>query len=344
MTDLMKNKFITLGIESSCDETSVSLIENGNKILSNTVFSQIKTHKKYGGVVPEIASREHLQAINYVVKESLEEANKSFDDVDLIAVTKGPGLVGALLVGVSYAKGLSLAIDKPLIGVNHMEGHISANYLEYEDLKPPFISLVVSGGHTYLVEVLTHTEYKVIGQTRDDAAGESFDKVSRALGLGYPGGPQIQKAAEKGDPYAIDFPRIMLEKDSYDFSFSGLKTAVLNYLNKEKLKGNEINIYDVAASFQQAVIDVLVEKSLRLLNETKYDKFVLSGGVAANKPLKEAFKKRLDEINVKFYYPPIYLSTDNAAMIAAAGYYDYLEFGEDDLRLNVIPNLGLEKE
>lgn len=344
MTDLMKNKFITLGIESSCDETSVSLIENGNKILSNTVFSQIKTHKKYGGVVPEIASREHLQAINYVVKESLEEANKSFDDVDLIAVTKGPGLVGALLVGVSYAKGLSLAIDKPLIGVNHMEGHISANYLEYEDLKPPFISLVVSGGHTYLVEVLTHTEYKVIGQTRDDAAGESFDKVSRALGLGYPGGPQIQKAAEKGDPYAIDFPRIMLEKDSYDFSFSGLKTAVLNYLNKEKLKGNEINIYDVAASFQQAVIDVLVEKSLRLLNETKYDKFVLSGGVAANKPLKEAFKKRLDEINVKFYYPPIYLSTDNAAMIAAAGYYNYLEFGEDDLRLNVIPNLGLEKE
>lgn len=344
MTDLMKNKFITLGIESSCDETSVSLIENGNKILSNTVFSQIKTHKKYGGVVPEIASREHLQAINYVVKESLEEANKSFDDVDLIAVTKGPGLVGALLVGVSYAKGLSLAIDKPLIGVNHMEGHISANYLEYEDLKPPFISLVVSGGHTYLVEVLTHTEYKIIGQTRDDAAGESFDKVSRALGLGYPGGPQIQKAAEKGDPYAIDFPRIMLEKDSYDFSFSGLKTAVLNYLNKEKLKGNEINIYDVAASFQQAVIDVLVEKSLRLLNETKYDKFVLSGGVAANKPLKEAFKKRLDEINVKFYYPPIYLSTDNAAMIAAAGYYNYLEFGEDDLRLNVIPNLGLEKE
>lgn len=343
MTDLMNEKFITMGIESSCDETSVSIIENGNKILSNTVFSQIKTHKKYGGVVPEIASREHLQSINYVVKESLEEANKSFDDIDLIAVTKGPGLVGALLVGVSYAKGLSLAIDRPLIGVNHMEGHISANYLEFEELEPPFISLVVSGGHTYLVEVLSHTEYVVIGQTRDDAAGESFDKVSRSLGLGYPGGPAIQKAAELGNPYSIDFPRVMLEKDSYDFSFSGLKTAVLNYLNKEKMAQNEININDVAASFQQAVIDVLVEKSIRLVKEKKYDKFVLSGGVAANKPLREELSKKLKKLDVKFYYPPLSLSTDNAAMIAAAGYYNYLEYGADDLKLNVIPNLGLEK-
>lgn len=343
MTDLIKEKFITMGIESSCDETSVSIIKNGNKILSNTVFSQIKTHKKYGGVVPEIASREHLQAINYVVKESLEEANKTFDDIDLIAVTKGPGLVGALLVGVSYAKGLSLAIDKPLIGVNHMEGHISANYLEFEELEPPFISLVVSGGHTYLVEVLSHTDYVVIGQTRDDAAGESFDKVSRSLGLGYPGGPAIQKAAEMGNPHAIEFPRVMLEKDSYDFSFSGLKTAVLNYLNKEKMAGNEININDVAASFQQAVIDVLVEKSIRLVKEKNYDKFVLSGGVAANKSLRDELGKKLEELDVKFYYPPLSLSTDNAAMIAAAGYYNYLEYGADDLKLNVIPNLGLEK-
>lgn len=343
MTDLMKEKFITLGIESSCDETSVSVIENGNKILSNTVFSQIKTHKKYGGVVPEIASREHLQAINYVVDKSLEEANKSFSDIDLIAVTKGPGLVGALLVGVSYAKGLSLAIEKPLIGVNHMEGHISANYLEFEELEPPFISLVVSGGHTYLVEVLSHTKYIVIGQTRDDAAGESFDKVSRSLGLGYPGGPAIQKAAETGNPHAIEFPRIMLENESYDFSFSGLKTAVLNYLNKQKMAGNEIDINDVAASFQQAVIDVLVEKSIRLVKEKKYDKFVLSGGVAANKKLREDLSEKLEEIDVKFFYPPLSLSTDNAAMIAAAGYYNYLEYGCDDLKLNVIPNLGLEK-
>lgn len=335
---------ITMGIESSCDETAVSIIKDGREILSNTIFSQIKTHKKYGGVVPEIASREHLQAINYVVKASLEEANKEFKDIDLIAVTKGPGLVGALLVGISYAKGLALALDKPIIGVNHMEGHVCANYLEYYDLKPPFTGLIVSGGHTYLVDVESYTQYKVIGKTRDDAAGESFDKVSRSLGLGYPGGPAIQKAAEKGNPSAIDFPRVMLEKDSYDFSFSGLKTAVLNYINKEKMAGNEINVYDVAASFQQAVIDVLVEKSIRLVKELKSDKFVLSGGVAANKPLREALSKELEEIGVKFYYPPLSLSTDNAAMIASAGYFNYKEFGADDLSVNVIPNLGLEKE
>lgn len=335
---------ITMGIETSCDETAVSLIEDGYKILSNTVFSQIKTHKKYGGVVPEIASREHLQAINYVVKASLEEANKTFNDIDLIAVTKGPGLVGALLVGISYAKGLALALDKPLIGVNHMEGHVCANYLEHYELKPPFAGLIVSGGHTYLVDVQSYTEYKVLGTTRDDAAGESFDKVSRSLGLGYPGGPAIQKAAEQGNPEAVNFPRIMLEKGSYDFSFSGLKTAVLNYINKENMAGNEINVYDVAASFQKAVIDVLVEKSIRLVKELKSDKFVLSGGVAANKPLREALQNELEKIDVKFYYPPLSLSTDNAAMIASAGYYNYLEFGADDLTVNVIPNLGLEKE
>lgn len=334
---------ITMGIESSCDETSVSLIEDGRKILSNTIFSQIKTHKKYGGVVPEIASREHLQAINYVVKASLEEAEKKFEDIDLVAVTKGPGLVGALLVGMSYAKGLALALDKPIIGVNHMEGHVCANYLEYEDLEPPFVGLIVSGGHTYLVDVTSYTEYKVLGQTRDDAAGESFDKVSRALGLGYPGGPAIQKAAENGNPNAIDFPRVMLEKDSYDFSFSGLKTAVLNYLNKEKMAGREINVNDVAASFQQAVIDVLVEKSLRLVTEKNSKKFVLSGGVAANKALKEVLSKKLNEMDVEFYFPPLSLSTDNAAMIACAGYFNYIINGKDELNVNVIPNLGLKK-
>lgn len=334
---------ITMGIESSCDETSVSLIEDGRKILSNTIFSQIKTHKKYGGVVPEIASREHLQAINYVVKASLEEAEKKFEDIDLVAVTKGPGLVGALLVGMSYAKGLALALDKPIIGVNHMEGHVCANYLEYEDLEPPFVGLIVSGGHTYLVDVISYTEYKVLGQTRDDAAGESFDKVSRALGLGYPGGPAIQKAAENGNPNAIDFPRVMLEKDSYDFSFSGLKTAVLNYLNKEKMAGREINVNDVAASFQQAVIDVLVEKSLRLVTEKNSKKFVLSGGVAANKALKEVLSKKLNEMDVEFYFPPLSLSTDNAAMIACAGYFNYIINGKDELNVNVIPNLGLKK-
>ncbi len=335
---------LIMGIETSCDETSVSLVEDGRNILSNTIFSQIKTHKVYGGVVPEIASREHLQAINYVVKEALEQANKRFEDIDLIAVTKGPGLVGALLVGVSYAKGLSLALDKPLIGVNHMEGHVCANYLEFEELEPPFISLVVSGGHTYLVDVKSYTEYEVVGSTRDDAVGESFDKVSRTLGFGYPGGPEIQKHAELGNKDAIDFPRIMLEKDSYDFSFSGLKTAVLNYINQQEMQGNEINKDDIAASFQQAAIDVLVEKSLRLAKEKNTKAFVLSGGVAANKLLREELERELNKLDIKFYYPPMSLCTDNAAMIASAGYFNYIEFGDDDLTVNVVPNLGLEKE
>lgn len=334
---------IVLGIESSCDETSISVVEDGRKVLSNIILSQIDIHKIYGGVVPEIASREHIKAINYVCREALDKASITFDDIDLIAVTKGPGLVGALLVGMSFAKGLSVALNKPIIGVNHMEGHICANYLEFKELEPPFVSLVVSGGHTYLVDVLSYTNYKVIGKTRDDAAGESFDKVSRSLGLGYPGGPAIQKASELGDKRAIDFPRVMLEKDSYDFSFSGLKTAVLNYLNKEKMQGNSINKYDVAASFQASVNDVLVEKSLRLVEELNRDKFVLSGGVAANKDLRDRLEKELDLMNIKLYYPRFKLCTDNAAMIASAGYFNYLEYGEDSLKVNVVPNLGLEK-
>lgn len=332
-----------MGIETSCDETSVSIVKNGREVLSNTILSQIKTHQLYGGVVPEIASREHLEAINYVIKQSLEEAKKSFDDIDLIAVTKGPGLIGALLVGISSAKALSLALEKPLIGVNHMEGHICANYLTFKDLEPPFISLVVSGGHTYLVDVKSYTEYEVVGQTRDDAAGESFDKVARSLGLGYPGGPAIQKAAEKGDKTAIDFPRVTINKDTYDFSFSGLKTAVLNYLNSQKMAQNEINPYDVAASFQAAVIDVLVEKSIRLLKERNRDKIVLSGGVAANKPLRDLMEAKIKNMGIKLYYPPLDLCTDNAAMIASAGYYNYLKSGGDSLYLDVYPNLGLEK-
>lgn len=331
----------TLAIETSCDETSVSIIEDGRKILSNVILSQINTHKFFGGVVPEIASREHLEAINYVIKQAFEKADIKFKDIDIIAVTKGPGLIGALLVGVSAAKGMSLALKKPLVGVNHMQGHICANYLAHEELKPPFISLVVSGGHTYLVDVKDYTEYEVIGRTKDDAAGESFDKISRALGLGYPGGPAIQKAAEKGNPKAIDFPRVMLEKDSYDFSFSGLKTAVLNYLNTQKMQKKEIVIEDVAASFQAAVLDVLLAKSIRLVEEKKADKFVLSGGVAANKVLRQMLEEKLTEKNVKFYYPPIELCTDNAAMIGSAGHFNYMKYGEDKLDMDVFPNLEL---
>lgn len=333
--------FRTMAIETSCDETSVAIVEDGRKVLSNVILSQINTHKFFGGVVPEIASREHLEAINYVIKQGFEEANLNYEDVDIIAVTKGPGLIGALLVGVSAAKGMSLAMNKPLVGVNHMQGHICANYLAHEDLQPPFVSLVVSGGHTYLVHVKDYTEYEVIGRTRDDAAGESFDKISRALGLGYPGGPAIQKAAEKGNPQAIDFPRVMLEKDSYDFSFSGLKTAVLNYLNSQRMANKEIVVEDVAASFQAAVLDVLVAKSLRLIEEKKLDKFVLSGGVAANKPLRERLEKDLSKMGVKLYYPPMDLCTDNAAMIASAGFFNYKKYGSDELDMDVFPNLEL---
>lgn len=333
--------FRTLAIETSCDETSVAIVEDGRKVLSNVILSQINTHKFFGGVVPEIASREHLEAINYVIKQGFEEAKLNFEDIDIIAVTKGPGLIGALLVGVSSAKAMSLALDKPLIGVNHMQGHICANYLAHEDLQPPFISLVVSGGHTYLVHVNDYTEYEVIGRTKDDAAGESFDKISRALGLGYPGGPAIQKAAEKGNYEAVDFPRVMLEKDSYDFSFSGLKTAVLNYLNTQKMAKKEIVVEDIAASFQAAVLDVLVLKSVKLVKEKKLDKFVLSGGVAANKPLRERLEQELSKIKVKLYYPPMDLCTDNAAMIASAGFFNYKKYGQDDLDMDVFPNLEL---
>lgn len=330
-----------LAIETSCDETSVAVIKNGREIMSNIISSQISTHRIFGGVVPEIASRMHLENINLIIKQALEEAGIGFDDIDVVACTKGPGLIGALLVGISSAKAISFALDIPLVGVNHMEGHICANYLVHKDLEPPFIGLIVSGGHTYLVEVNSYTDFEIIGRTRDDAAGESFDKIARALGLAYPGGPEIDAQAKKGNSKAIDFPRVIIDKKTYDFSFSGLKTAVLNYINNQKQKHIEINIPDVCASFQQAVLDVLIEKSFRLLKEKKMDKFVISGGVAANSKLIEMAEEKGKENNIKVYYPSKILSTDNAAMIGCAAYYDYINGKSDKLDLKVYPNLEL---
>ena len=292
-------------------------------------------------MVPEVASRLHLEAMNSILQQSLNEANLTLKDIDVICVTKGPGLIGALLVGISCAKSLSYCLKKPLVGVNHMQGHICANYISHKELEPPFISLVVSGGHTYLIDVIDYQNYEIIGSTRDDACGESYDKVARALGLEYPGGPVIDRLAKQGNPTAIDFPRVMLEKDSYDFSFSGLKTAVLNYLNNKNQKNEEIIKEDVAASFQEAVIDVLVEKSFRLLEEKNQKTFVLSGGVAANSRLKERVLEKAEEKGIQVYFPDKILCTDNAAMIATAGYYDYINGKQDGLDLKVYPNLEL---
>lgn len=333
--------FYTLAIETSCDDSSVAVLKNEREILTNLISSQIDTHALFGGVVPEIASRKHLEAINPLIDKAIEDANITYDDIDLITVTKGPGLIGSLLVGISAAKALSLALDKPLVGANHMKGHICANYLSNLDLKPPFVCLVVSGGHTYLCKVNDYNDIEVVGSTRDDAAGESYDKVARKIGLGYPGGPKIDKLAKEGNGKAIDFPRVMLEKGSYDFSFSGLKTAVLNYAHNEEQKGNEINKADLAASFQEAVVDVLVEKSLMLLEKTGYKQFAISGGVAANSRLRERFTEELGKRDIKFYYPDTILCTDNAAMIAMAGYLDYKAGLRDDTYMKVYPNLDL---
>lgn len=334
--------FYTIGIETSCDDSCVSILKNDRDLIVNLISSQIDIHTLFGGVVPEIASRKHLEAINPLIDKALKDAKLSYSDIDLISVTKGPGLMGSLLVGISAAKGLSLATGIPMIGANHIEGHICANYLAHKELEPPLISLVVSGGHTYLVKVDGYTDYEVVGKTLDDAAGESFDKVARKMGLGYPGGPKIDKLAKEGNPEAIDFPRVMLEKGSYDFSFSGLKTAVLNYMNNAEQKGEDFNKADVAASFQDAVVDVLVAKSMRLLEETGYDKLALSGGVAANSRLREKLERQCKDKGIKFYYPPIELCTDNAAMIAMAGHLNY-EAGEvSDKFMKVYPNLELD--
>ena len=333
--------FYTMGIETSCDDSSVAILKNDREVLVNLISSQIDIHALFGGVVPEIASRKHLEAINPLIEKALTDTNLNYEDIDLISVTKGPGLMGSLLVGISAAKGLSLATGTPLIGANHMQGHICANYLSNKDLEPPFISLVVSGGHTYLCKVNSYTDYEVIGKTLDDAAGESFDKVARKIGLGYPGGPKIDKLAKEGNKDAIDFPRVMLEKGSYDFSFSGLKTAVLNYAHKLEQRGEEVNKADLAASFQEAVVDVLVDKSMMLLKETGLKSLAVSGGVAANSRLKERLKEECDKEGIKFYHPSIILCTDNAAMIAMAGFLNYKNGAVDDNFMKVYPNLEL---
>ncbi len=330
-----------LAIESSCDETSAAVVVNGREVLSNIIYSQIDIHTLYGGVVPEIASRKHIEKINQVIRAALDEASVSLDDIDAVAVTYGPGLVGALLVGVGAAKAICFAKDIPLIGVHHIEGHISANYIQYKELEPPFMCLVVSGGHTHLVKVTEYGKYEILGITRDDAAGEAFDKVARAIGLGYPGGPKVDKLAKEGNPDAIAFPRAKINENEYDFSFSGLKSAVLNYLNQAEMKGEEINRADVAASFQKAVTDVLVEHTVAAAKYYGMDNIALAGGVASNSSLRAAMKEACDKEGLSLYYPSPVLCTDNAAMIGAAGYYEYINGTRHGWDLNAVPNLKL---
>ena len=335
------NKKIILAIESSCDETAAAVVVNGREVLSNIIASQIDTHKKFGGVVPEVASRMHIEAVDSVVKAALLEAGISIDDVDAIGVTYGPGLVGALLVGLQYAKGLALGSKKPLIGVNHIQGHISANFIEHKDLKPPFVSLVVSGGHTFIVHVKGYRDFEVIGQTRDDAAGEAYDKVARALELGYPGGPKIDKLAKQGNKDAIEFPRAKFQDDTLDFSFSGVKSAVLNYLNKAKMKEEEINKADIAASFQNAIIDVLKTNLFLTCERKGIKKIAVAGGVASNSCLRETLLEEGRKKGIEILFPSPILCTDNAAMIGSAADFNYQEGAVSDLNINAKPNLKL---
>ncbi len=331
-----------LAIESSCDETAAAVVEDGTKVLSNIINTQIELHKLYGGVVPEVASRKHIENVSAVVDKALEESGFSIDEIDAVAVTYGPGLVGALLVGVSTAKGLAFAAQTPLIPVHHIKGHICANYIENPSFKPPFLCLVASGGHSHLVLAEDYDSYRVLARTRDDAAGEAFDKVSRVLGLGYPGGPAIQKAAEQGNPNAIRFPRVNMGENGFDFSFSGVKTAVLNYLHHAEQKGEAVNAADVAASFQEAVIDVLSEHLISCAKECGVKQIALAGGVAANLPLRERISKRAMEEGFAFQYPRFSLCTDNAAMIGCAAYYAYQSGTVADMSLNAVPNLSLD--
>ncbi len=330
-----------LAIESSCDETAAAVVVNGREVLSNVISSQIDLHTLYGGVVPEIASRKHIENINYVIEEALQQANVTLDDIDAIGVTYGPGLVGALLVGVAEAKAISFAKNIPLVGVHHIEGHICANYIENKELEPPFVCLVVSGGHTHLVVVEDYGKYRILGKTRDDAAGEAFDKVARAIGLGYPGGPKIDKVSKEGNPHAYEFPRAKITDSVYDFSFSGMKSAVLNQLNLAKMKNEEINQADVAASFQQAVVDTLVTRGLSALKETGMKKFAIAGGVASNTAIRAAFEEECKKRKIEFYHPSPILCTDNAAMIGSAAYYEYIKGVRHGWDLNAIPNLKL---
>ncbi len=339
----MKENVLILAIESSCDETAAAVVENGRNVLSNIISSQIEIHKEFGGVVPEVASRKHIENINDVVAQALTQAHVSAEDIDAVAVTYGPGLVGALLVGVNFAKGLAYAWNKPLIGVNHIEGHISANFIEDKSLEPPFVCLVASGGHTHLVYVKDHGEYEVLGKTRDDAAGEAFDKIARAIGLGYPGGPLIDKAAKSGNKDAIKFPRVVINDDTLDFSFSGLKSSVLNYIHNSRQKNKEIVVEDVAASFQEAVVEVLVLKAIKAAKMKNCRTVALAGGVASNSSLRKMLQEECLKNNYKFVKPSAVLCTDNAAMIGCAGYYKYLKNEFSESSLNAMPNLELAK-
>ncbi len=337
----MEKDILILGIESSCDETAASVVKNGRTVLSNVISSQIELHKLYGGVVPEIASRKHIEKINQVIEEALAEAEVSLEDIDAIAVTYGPGLVGALLVGVAEAKAISYAANIPLVGVHHIEGHVSANYIEHLELEPPFLCLIVSGGHTHLVLVKDYGKYEIIGRTRDDAAGEAFDKVARAIGLGYPGGPKIDKLAKEGNKGAIKFPRAQVNGAEFDFSFSGVKSAVLNHINGCRMKGEEIIPADIAAAFQDSVVDVLVNKTMQAAKEYKMNKVALAGGVASNSALREGMKAACEKNNLSLYYPSPIFCTDNAAMIGVAGYYEYINGTRHGLDLNAVPNLKI---
>ena len=330
-----------LAIESSCDETAAAVVANGREVLSNVISSQIDLHTLYGGVVPEIASRKHIENINPVIEKALSDANCTLYDIDAIGVTYGPGLVGALLVGVAEAKAIAFAKDIPLVGVNHIEGHVCANFVEDKTLEPPFLCLIVSGGHTHLVKVNDYCEYEILGKSRDDAAGEAFDKVARAIGLGYPGGPKIDKAAKEGNENAYEFPKAKIADNPYDFSFSGVKSAVLNELNAKEMKGEEVVTEDVAASFQKSVVETLVERAMLAVKETGVNKIALAGGVASNTALRKLFKEECEKRGIDFYYPSPELCTDNAVMIGSAAYFEYKNGTRHGWDLNAIPNLKL---
>lgn len=336
-----KSDYIVLGIESSCDETSAALVRGGREILSNVISSQIDLHKKYGGVVPEVASRKHVELADVVVQEALDNAGCTLDDVDIVGATYGPGLVGALLVGLSTGKAIAYSAGKVFVGVNHIEGHICADFLAHPSLKPPFICLVVSGGHTNIVHMVDYGKFEIMGRTRDDAAGEAYDKIARAIGLGYPGGPLIDRIAKTGNRKAVNFPRVYLEEGTFDFSFSGLKSSVLNYLNRLKMQGEDVNTADVAASFQEAVIDVLVDKTFAACSLKRSNTIAVAGGVAANSRLRERFIDEGKRRGIEVFFPPAVLCTDNAAMIASAAYYEFLNGRTSDMYLNANPSLDL---
>ncbi len=340
----MEKDIYVLAIESSCDETAAAVVKNGRYVLSNVISSQIDIHKIYGGVVPEIAGRKHIENIDWVIQKALDDANMSLDDIDIIGATYGPGLVGALLVGLSEAKAIAYAAKKPLVGVHHIKGHIAANYIQDVNFEPPYVALVVSGGHTNIIYAKDYTEYEILGKTRDDAAGEAYDKVARALGMPYPGGPEIDKAAKLGNPENIAFPRALLKDESYDFSFSGLKSAVLNYLNKNRMQGKEINANDVAAAFQESVADVLVTKTIRAAKEKGVQKVAVAGGVAANSYLRLKLKEECEINGFSLNIPDPILCTDNAAMIGSAAYFEYKNGKRDKLDLNAVPYLKLGED